>query len=123
MGEDLLVKKGWGSWEKAPVAEELEMCPGCLLESDCHHNQRRLRLGVAHPSQVYEKAVVSYCLVLTLLLAVVLGSAELLHQKQFQSLEQRLLSGTVVGYFSFLALGSEEKNLYPYLAPPASFLG
>ena len=89
IGKDLLVKKGWGSWEKAPVAEELEMCHGCLLlESQCRHNQRRLRLGVAHPSQVYEKAVVLYCLVLTLLLAVVLGSAELLHQKRFQSLEQ-----------------------------------
>ena len=88
MGEDLLVKKGWGSWEKAPAAEELEMCQGCLLESQPRHNQRRLRQGVVHPSQVYEKAVVSYCLVLTLLLAVVLGSAKLLHQKQFQSLEQ-----------------------------------
>ena len=57
VGEDLLGKKGLGSLEKDPLAEEVGVSHGCLLESPGRHNQRRWRLGGAHPSQVYEKVL------------------------------------------------------------------
>ena len=80
IGEDLLKKKGRESFGMTPLAKVVELSHGGLWDPHCRRNQRRWRQGGAHPSQVYEKAVVSQ--VLTLLLAVVLGSAVLLHQTQ-----------------------------------------